>query len=512
MGLIAVGGERKQRRVIAVATALIALAYLVGVSLTSGLSRPLVQGDARSYFAYVPSLVLDADLDLRNEFVQLQPNTDPNPYPWGAGTGDLAANPFPVGPALVWLPGYLVGLGADMLAAAAGFDTGPRGYGLFAVWGAALAAIALAGVGAELSRRLAAATIAPEYALPATLLVWIGTPALYYTLVAPLYSHAVAWFAASLALWTAWKAAQEPAAGLGRWLAAGAAGGLLLAIRLQDAPILVVPLALLATLHRRDTQPAGATPADGDEEDGRGGLRTKGHAVERDRIAQAGATAAWAGGVMLGYLPQAWVWYRLHGELVPRQNLGAPGPFSLRRLAAVLFSNGYEGWLSWTPLAAVGVVGLGWLALAPALGSRSRVDIKGEDGKDPGPTAETGQSDADRVAPLRSPAAARWLAGSALVAIAVLVVVDIVHPYGQGAAFGARRYVSVTPLLVLGVTAAIAACGARARLRRPGWIAIGALALAGLWLFVAYELLVLRHGVYPDLTEAWRYALGRWSG
>ena len=479
MGLIAVGGERKQRRVIAVATALIALAYLVGVSLTSGLSRPLVQGDARSYFAYVPSLVLDADLDLRNEFVQLQPNTDPNPYPWGAGTGDLAANPFPVGPALVWLPGYLVGLGADMLAAAAGFDTGPRGYGLFAVWGAALAAIALAGVGAELSRRLAAATIAPEYALPATLLVWIGTPALYYTLVAPLYSHAVAWFAASLALWTAWKAAQEPAAGLGRWLAAGAAGGLLLAIRLQDAPILLVPLALLATLHRRDTQPAGATPADGDEEDGRGGLRTKGHAVERDRIAQAGATAAWAGGVMLGYLPQAWVWYRLHGELVPRQNLGAPGPFSLRRLAAVLFSNGYEGWLSWTPLAAVGVVGLGWLALAPTVRSRP---------------------------------AARWLAGSALVAIAVLVVVDIVHPYGQGAAFGARRYVSVTPLLVLGVTAAIAACGARARLRRPGWIAIGALALAGLWLFVAYELLVLRHGVYPDLTEAWRYALGRWSG
>jgi hypothetical protein len=185
----------------------------------------------------------------------------------------------------------------------------------------------------------------------------------------------------------------------------------------------------------------------------------------------------------------------------------------------VLFSNGYEGWLSWTPLAAVGIGGLAWLALAP--GQRSRpaarravvnAEVEGEEGKGPGPTAGTGRSDADRVALLRSPAAARWLAGSALVAIGALVVVDVVHPYGQGAAFGARRYVSVTPLLVLGVTAAIAACGARARLRRPGWIAIGALALAGLWLFVAYELLVLRHGVYPDLTEAWRYALGRWSG
>jgi hypothetical protein len=447
--------ERRQRRVIAVATALIALAYLVGVSLTSGLSRPLVQGDARSYFAYLPSLVLDADLDLRNEFVRLQPNTDPNPYPWDVGAGDLAANPFPVGPALLWLPGYLFGLGADMLAAGAGLDTGPRGYGLFAAWGAALAAIALAGLGAELSRRLAAATIAPEHALPATLLVWIGTPALYYTLVAPLYSHAVAWFAAALALWTAWRASQPPLLWR-RWLAAGLAGGLLLAIRLQDAPILLVPLALLATLDRR---------------------------------VRGGAAAAWAGGVMLGYLPQAWVWYRLHGELVPRQNLGAPGPFSIARLGAVLFSSGYEGWLSWTPLAAVGIVGLGWLALGPA----------------------ARRPYTDRAGVPRS-AASRWIATAALAAIAGLVLVDVVHPYGQGAAFGARRYVSVTPLLILGVTAAIAACGARARLRRPGWIVIGALALAGLWLFIAYELLVLRHGVYPDLIQAWQYALGHWSG
>ena len=41
---------------------------------------------------------------------------------------------------------------------------------------------------------------------------------------------------------------------------------------------------------------------------------------------------------------------------------------------------------------------------------------------------------------------------------------------------------------------------------------IGVLVVAELWLFVAYELLVLRHGVYGSLISTWRYALGLWSG
>ena len=39
-----------------------------------------------------------------------------------------------------------------------------------------------------------------------------------------------------------------------------------------------------------------------------------------------------------------------------------------------------------------------------------------------------------------------------------------------------------------------------------------ALAAINVWLFLAYELLILRHGVYADLATAWRYALGMWSG
>ena len=42
----------------------------------------------------------------------------------------------------------------------------------------------------------------------------------------------------------------------------------------------------------------------------------------------------------------------------------------------------------------------------------------------------------------------------------------------------------------------------------PLFAATVACALYGVWLFTAYELLVLRHGAYGSLFEVWRYGLG----
>ena len=431
--------DRAQQAAVAAAAALVALVYLLGTAYSSGLSEPLVQGDARSYFAYLPSLALDRDLDLTNQFAVLRPEGGDPRYPFGIGAHGRAANPFPIGPALLWLPGYLAGLAVDAVADRLGYDTGPFGYGAFAVWGAALAAIAWVGVGAELSRRLARELVATRYALPATLLVWFGTPALYYTLVAPLYSHAAAWFAVALAAWLGWcafKHEDDPA----RWFAAGAASGLVVAIRLQDAPLLMVPagMALMAARSARRPRVVGAMAA----------------------------------GALAGYLPQACAWYALHGEIIPRQGLGAPNPPSFSRIAAILFSTGYEGWLSWTPLAAAALVGLALIARGPF------------------------------------PAPERSIAVSSLCAVAALVLIDTIHPYGQGAAFGARRYVSATPLLIVGTAGAIAWCLSQPRLERAGPLIIGLLAAINLWLFVAYELLIMRHGVYGSLATTWRYAIG----
>ena len=60
----------KPRRIVALLTAALALTYLCGVLLTAGVHQPSVKGDARSYFAYLPSLVLDRDIDLANQFAE----------------------------------------------------------------------------------------------------------------------------------------------------------------------------------------------------------------------------------------------------------------------------------------------------------------------------------------------------------------------------------------------------------------------------------------------------------
>ena len=65
---------------------------------------------------------------------------------------------------------------------------------------------------------------------------------------------------------------------------------------------------------------------------------------------------------------------------------------------------------------------------------------------------------------------------------------------------------------ILGTGGALTWCASRPRLAKTGPIVVGMLALANFWLLIAYELLILRHGVYGNLTTAWRYGLGLWGG
>jgi hypothetical protein len=51
-------------------------------------------------------------------------------------------------------------------------------------------------------------------------------------------------------------------------------------------------------------------------------------------------------------------------------------------------------------------------------------------------------------------------------------------------------------------------CLSQPRLERARPLIIALLAAINLWLFVAYELLIMRHGVYGSLATTWRYAVG----
>lgn len=421
--------------------AALAIVHIVGSLMTSGPRGPFVQGDARAYFAYLPSLVLDRDLDLRNQFAVLQPEGSTE-YPFGVGFGNRAQNPFPIAPAILWLPGYVVGLGIDAVGHGGHPPRQPLGYGAGAALGTAVWSILLVGIGAEVTRRLVQQCAAGPAALPATIMAWLGTPALYYTVISPLYSHAPAWASVSVMLWLTWRAAQNPDhAGL--WIWSGLAAGWVVAVRLQDAPLLVIPaVALAVSLASADS---------------------------RRRVL--GIPLAWLGAVAVGYLIQGLTWYWLHGTWVPFGGVGAASTPTLSNLVGILFSLGYRGWITWTPIVLPGLVGLMLLA--------RRSDR---------PTT-------------------RWLAWSALAGVLGMVLVDLTHPFGAGAAFGGRRYVSATPLLALGLAAFLGPL-VSSRSRAMAWVLLPALTTWNLWLLLCYERLIIRHGIYPTLLQAVRYAVG----
>ncbi len=406
--------------------------------MTSGLNGRMIQGDANGYFAYLPSVVVDHDLDLRNQFDRLRPEKGDPQRPFG-GTDTHAANPFSVGSAIFWLPEYLVGCALDWAFSTLVASARPIGYGPGAALGTAVWVIMLAGLGADVTRRLVQQIVGVEYGLSSTVMIWLGTPALYYTLIAPLYSHAVAWFAVSLMIWSAWVASQRES-GSALWGAVGLLSGLVLAIRQQDAPTLLIPLSLLVLSARSAPGGRGVRPF-----------------------------IAWTVGVLLGFLPQALTSLRINGSLMPIDDVSLSPP-TLSHAAAILFSTGYQGWMSWTPIVLPSLLGLGLLA------RRS------------------------------NPRDVRVLAMAGFAAIVAMVAIDVLHPFGAGAAFGGRRYVSTAPILTLGL-AAILALPVRSGFPRWKW-ALPALMGWNLWLLASYELLTTFHGVYPTLHAAARYAVG----
>lgn len=83
--------------------------FLVIASVLAFRERPqgLIASDGKGYYVWLRSLALDGDLDFRNDFELVYP---PDPLPEEPITPrGLIANKYPVGVALVELPGFVVG-------------------------------------------------------------------------------------------------------------------------------------------------------------------------------------------------------------------------------------------------------------------------------------------------------------------------------------------------------------------------------------------------------------------
>ncbi len=415
--------ERHPGRVIVAIGLLFALAYTASLVLLKKPDGRIVIGDAVHYYVYLRSAVFDHDLQFRNEYVHLynlhggEPETEWIYEPTVTGH---TRNVMSIGPALVWAPLYLLVTAGAWIAHAAGAAPTPDGYERVFQAAAGLSGVLAATLGAYAAYRAAASLFGPRAAIWSTLSVWLGSSAIYYSMVSPTYSHAASMLTVGLfiAVWVSTIDRQT----LSRYALVGALGGLATLVRWQDAVLLIIP-AIDAVWHARPCPAARARSADVTTASGSaspGNVALKNHFLSPlgERIRVRGVRSAALHALACGlcavavFSPQMLVWWTLYGNpfLVPQgsdfMHWGSPA------LVEVLFSY-WHGLITWTPVCGLALVGLVMLARRmPLIGVALMVAFLVE-----------------------------WYTNAA------------VADWWAGEAFGSRRFVSCFPILVIGLAA-----------------------------------------------------------
>ena len=340
----------------------------------------LYSSDEVQYFAYLRSLWFDHDLSFENEYRHF--------YDAGIARSDGFHETFlerttdtgrrinfgTIGCAILWLPFYAVG---DAVAHAAGapIDGYSKPYVAAVAYGSAFYGFVAVLLGIWCARRLGFSGTA------AGVLIWLGTPLLFYMYVAPPFSHACSAFAVALFV-TVWLRVRD------RWTPQGgallgASAALMAMVREQDAFFAAGPAIdfLIALAGRRAALPA--------------------------------AVAGVLGG-LIAYVPQALAYLRLNGHLGPHASVEHKMSWSAPHALQVLVSPEH-GFFAWTPLAAVAIGGLVAMAFEP---ERRRV------------------------------------AACMLLMVALQVYVGgSVESWTVAGAFGQRRFVALSVLLIVGLAA-----------------------------------------------------------
>lgn len=312
---------------------MLALQLLVA-ELTRKPNGRVVFGDATHHYVQLRSAVYDRDFDFQNDYMAIyglaRAEDGPDWLTTELTPTRHVRNYMPVGPAVLWAPLYVLVSAGLWLLSAAGLGAPPQGFEHVLQLTPGITGTMAATAAAWLAWRIARRTVEPWAAARGVVGIWLGSSALYYSLIAPSYSHAASMFACSLfclhwlderALWTPSRAAVS-----------GVLAGVASMMRWQDALLLAIP----AYEMLRAPLP-----------------------WSRRLAGMAAAAAGWA----IAFSPQMAVWNALYGR-----PLAMPQGPSFMRWAdphpfLVLFSDNH-GLLTWTPIIALSLIGLSQFALA----------------------------------------------------------------------------------------------------------------------------------------------------
>ena len=369
---------------------------LFAASLPAVTAR-LYSSDEVEYFSYLRSLWFDRDVSFENEYQYFYDHRIAQSADFHHTFLELETpagrriNYGTLGCAVLWSPFYAAADIFTRTARAAGHQVAADGYSKPYVAAVAYGS-AFYGFATILLGIRAARRILGAGALSSGLAVWAGTPILFYMYIAPPFSHACSAFAVALFV-TTWLHVRDSWSVPGT-VALGLTGALVAMVREQDALFTIAPaLDFLVTAARPGR--AGARP------------------VPASRLAPALAGCA---AFLAGYLPQLLAYQALNGrprpsELVTRKmNWAAPH-------ALQVLGSPEHGFFLWTPLAVLCLAGLVILVI---------------------------RGDVNR----------RRVGACMLLMIALQVYVSgAVESWTVAGAFGQRRFVSITMLLIVGLAA-----------------------------------------------------------
>ena len=402
-----------------------ALSLLFLLSLP--LVNPYVHGDGVGYYAYAQSLVIDHDLRFEDDWRAANPGFLQGRVDAGGrllpeeytSTGHLR-NHFSVGPAILWAPFLELAHAAVLVADSLGAQIPADGYSRPYLAAMAASTVLYGFLGLLLAFDLARRYAGHGWAFLATLGIWFASSLPVYMYFNPAWSHAHSAFSVALFLWY-WQRTRNQRT-LRQWVALGLAAGLMMNVYYPNAILLLVPGIEALADYRRALRPAADRPAYW------GGLIR--------------SQACFLGVVLVALLPTLmtrWVVYGgpFESGYPPMGGWNWTSPV----LLSVLFSANH-GLLSWTPVLIPALLGLFWAWRKDSL-----------------------------------------LGGGLLLSVLAYGYFIASYPDWDGmSSFGNRFFVSLTPVFVIGLAAALERF---ARWwNRPGSdvvLAGGALALLSLW-------------------------------
>lgn len=211
---------------------------------------PHVSSDGWYYFHSLRSLALDGDLDLSNEYREFG-----NWYGFEPGSTGRPRNPFGVGPAIAWMPGFVLGHGVAVVRGSEVPWRRAHGYSPPEQFGALLVSYLAGCLTLGLTYRVARRFYDPAPALLGSLGATLGGPLAWYAVYEPSMPHALA---AATATATLASALPLRARSVRSAAVLGALLGLATLMRPQHGVLAVLPFVECIAVVRRDSSQARA--------------------------------------------------------------------------------------------------------------------------------------------------------------------------------------------------------------------------------------------------------------